>query len=109
VVLVSEAGRKLKFSIHLRSSNGPEQFDWWVTEDGLVDSGGAIFPVEGQLIVSGGTVYRVENGYRFEVNSGLGPIPPGEASWRVSVVGEMSSKKWQISHWSEERLIVRVP
>jgi len=102
-------GENEKFSIHLRSTNGPEQLDWRVTEDGLIDSGGTIHPLQGQLIVSGGTEYWVENRCRFEVNSGLGAIPPGEAFWRVAVVGEMSSEKWQISHSSEERLIVRTP
>jgi hypothetical protein len=102
-------GENEKFSIHVASNEGPEQFDWWVTEEGLVDSGGAIYPVRDKLIISGGIVYQVKDAYRFEINSGLGPLPPGAALWRVAVVGETPSEKWQISQWSEERLIFRVP
>jgi hypothetical protein len=93
----------------LESMVSPEPFEWWVTEEGLLNSGGAIHPMAAQTIVSGGVAYPVPDGYRFEINGGLGPIPPGQALWSIMVVGETPERKWQISERSEERLIVKVP
>ena len=102
-------GDNEKFAVRLASSTGTEPFEWWVTEGGLVNSGGAIQPVAGQTLVSGGEVYQVPDGYRFEINAGLDPIPPGAARWSITVVGETPARKWQISHRSEERPIEKVP
>jgi hypothetical protein len=102
-------GENEKFAVRLASVDGPEQFAWWVTEGGLIDSGGAIHPMGAQTIVSGGAVVHVQGGYRFEINGGLRPIPLGAALWSVAVVGETPRAKWQISEWSEERSIYRVP
>ena len=60
---------------------------------------------EGEIIGSGGNIYPVADGYRFEVNVSLEPYPGGEAHWRVAVFGETPSEKYQISQWSEKRLI----
>jgi len=102
-------GDNEKFSVRLASSTGPEPFEWWVTEEGLVNSGGAIYPMAAQTLVSGGEVVQVPDGYRFEINGGLDPIPLGTARWSITVVGETPARKWQISHRSEERLIHKVP
>jgi hypothetical protein len=102
-------GANEKFALRLESIGSPDQFEWWVTEEGLVNSGGDIYPMAAQTIVSGGASYPVPDGYRFEINAGVGPIPPGSALWSITVVGETPERKWQISERSEERPIFKVP
>jgi hypothetical protein len=102
-------GENEKFSVRLASFVNSEQFEWWVTEEGLLDSGGAIQPIPAQTLVSAGKAVQVPDGYRFEINSGVGPIPVGPASWSITVVGETPARKWQISQRSEQRLIYKVP
>ena len=80
-----------KFDIRWEPTSGQGVGDWWVSEVGIIDGGGAIQTVEG--------------GYLFEVNFGLDPYPGGEAYWCVAVVGETPSEKWWISQWSEKRQI----
>jgi hypothetical protein len=98
-----------KFSLRLASTTSTDQFEWWLTEEELLAGGGAIHPMPAQTLVIEGTAYQVSEGYRFEVNAGVGPISLGTARWSIAVVGETSSRKWQISQRSEERLIERVP
>jgi hypothetical protein len=102
-------GEDEKFALRLASIAGPEVFEWWVSEGGLLDGGGAIHPMPAQTIVSEGKVYQVGDSFRFEINAGVRPLPPGAALWSVAVVGERPEKKWQISQRSEERLIYKVP
>ncbi len=81
-----------KFAVRWEPVGGQATNDWWVSEDGIIGGGGAIIEVEGR-------------GYIFEVNFGLGSYPGGEAQWSVAIFGEIQTEKWQISEWSEKRLI----
>lgn len=89
-------GRRLqsveKFAVRWEPTSGQEVDDWWVNEEGLLGGGGAIIPIEGR-------------GFVFEVNFGLALYPSGEAYWSVAIFGETETDKWQISEWSEKRLI----
>lgn len=82
-----------RVSIYVRSANGVDEFDWWVSEADLLNSGGAI-RAQGKEFV-------------YEVNSGLGPLPPGEAFWRVSIFEDTPSAKRQVSPSSQERQIFK--
>ena len=83
-----------KFAVRWESVFGDPVGDWWVDEIGIIGGGGAI--------------HKVDDGYRFEVNFGLGPYPGGEAYWSVAVFVEKSEdEKWQVSQWSERRQIYR--
>jgi hypothetical protein len=84
-----------RFSIYAGSVRESAGVEWWASEADILRGGGAI--------------HKVEGGYRFEVNFGLAAIPLGEAFWRVAAVGEAAGERWQVSPWSEERQIFRVP
>jgi hypothetical protein len=62
-----------------------------------------------QTLVSGGTAVQVPDGYRFEINAGLGPMPLGMARWSITIVSETPTRKSKVSQRSEERLIEKVP
>jgi hypothetical protein len=80
-----------RFSIYVRSVHENAEFDWWASEQDILDGGGAIHAVLGA--------------FAYEVNSGLGNIPPGEAFWRVTVVDDRPGVKRPVCPWSEERRI----
>jgi hypothetical protein len=82
-----------KFSIYVQSAHEGAEFDWWVSERDLLDGGGAIYAVPG--------------GFLYEVNSGLGDIPNGEAVWRVAAFDDRPGVKRPVCGWSEGRGIVK--
>jgi len=81
-----------RFAIQWLPLDGQPEDDLWVSETEIIASAGAIVPVIG--------------GYRFEANVSLASYPPGEAHWRVAVFGDTPDRKYQISQWSETRIIV---
>ena len=81
-----------RVSIYVRSADGSASFDWWVSE--------------ADLLAGGGAIYAQDDGFVYEVNSGIGPLPPGEAAWRVAIYLDTPSAKRQISPWSPERRII---
>ena len=82
-----------RFSIYVRSVHENAAFDWWASEQDILDGGGAIYAVPGAFV--------------YEVNSGLGPIPSGEAFWRVVVYDDRPGVKRAVCPWSEGRGIVK--
>lgn len=82
-----------KFSLYIRSTHENAEFDWWVSEQDILHGGGAIHAVPG--------------GFLYEVNSGLGRIPSGEAVWKVAVFDDRLEVKRPVCGWSEERGIVK--
>jgi hypothetical protein len=82
-----------KVSVYLRSIDGSGEFNWWASEEDILTGGGDIQPVAG--------------GYRFEVNSGMGNLPSGDAVWKVAVFEDIPTEQSQLSPWSEERSIFR--
>lgn len=82
-----------RFSIHLASVDDPVTSEWR--------------PTVQDIIGGGGDVYSIADGYRFEVNGGLGALPPGRALWRVAVFFDDAGAMTQITPWSEERPILR--
>jgi uncharacterized protein YraI len=82
-----------RVSIYLRSANGLDQFDWWVSE--------------ADILAGGGAIHAQGDGYVYEVNSGLGSLPPGKAFWRIAVFVDTPAEKRQVSPGSAERPIVR--
>jgi hypothetical protein len=84
-----------KLSLYVGSRQDGSYANWWASETDILLGGGAIYPAEGGVV--------------FEVNYGLDALSKGEAFWRVCVVGETATGKWQVSPWSDERQIYRVP
>ena len=84
-----------RFSIQIQAVGHPPEYDWWPGEQDILEGGGAIHPTKG--------------GYLYEVNVRLRPVSLGEAHWRVAVMGEQGPQRWQVSPWSAERQIYRVP
>jgi hypothetical protein len=82
-----------RFSIHLESVDDPAMAEWR--------------PTMQDILAGGGNVYPTADGYRFEVNGGIGTLPPGKALWTVAVFSDDSGTITQITPWSEERLILR--
>ena len=82
-----------RFSIYLQSVDDPVASEWQ--------------PTVQDIIGGGGNVYPLADGYRFEVNGGLGALPPGRAWWRVAVFSDAAGTMTQITPWSEERPILR--
>jgi hypothetical protein len=80
-----------RFSIYVRSVHENAESDWWVSEQDILDGGGAIHAVPGAFV--------------YEVNSGLAGIPSGEAFWRVAVYEDRPEVKQAVCPWSEERPI----
>jgi hypothetical protein len=82
-----------RFSIYLESVDDPATFEWR--------------PKVQDILGGGGDIYPIAEGYRFEVNGGIGTLPPGKALWRVAVFSEDAGEMTQITSWSEERSIIR--
>ena len=64
-------------------------------------------PTLEDIIGGGGNVYPLADGYRFEVNGGMGTLEPGKALWKVAVFLDDAGNITQITPWSEERPILR--
>ncbi len=75
----------------------------WLVEDGqhLYE----VWTSEAEIMGSGGNIFPVEGGYRFELNFDLTPYPGGESYWSVALFGKCDRGMWQISPWSESRQI----
>ena len=82
-----------RFSIHLQSVDNPATSEWR--------------PTVQDILGGGGNVYPLAEGYRFEVNGGMGALAPGKAMWKVAVFSDDSGEMTQITPWSEERPILR--
>jgi hypothetical protein len=83
-----------RFSIYIQSTAHPPEFNWRPTEQDILYGGGAIYPLG--------------DGYLFEVNIRLTPLSPGEAFWKVAVIGEQDLEQQQITPWSAERQILKI-
>jgi hypothetical protein len=59
------------------------------------------------ILGGGGNVYPLADGYRFEVNGGIGALKPGKALWKVAVFLDDAGNMRQMTPWSEERPILR--
>jgi hypothetical protein len=90
---VRELAEGERFSIRLESVDDPAIFEWR--------------PNAQEIIAGGGSIYPIEGGYLYEVNGGMGSLPPGEAFWKVAVLLDDAGGAEQITPWSEERPIVR--
>jgi hypothetical protein len=90
---VRELAEGERFSIRLESVDGPAVFEWR--------------PNAQEILAGGGNIYPIAGGYRFEVNGGMGSLPPGQAFWKVTVLSDAAGEPEQIAPWSEERPIVR--
>jgi hypothetical protein len=82
-----------RISLHIRTEDGLQVFDWWVSEEDILNGGGAIHEEEGRI--------------RYEVNSGFGRLPRGRLYWKVGVFLDAPDDKRQISPWSMERRILK--
>jgi hypothetical protein len=82
-----------RFSIYLQSADDPAASEWRTSMDDIIGGGGNVYPID--------------DGYRFEVNGGLGILARGEASWRVAVFVDDAGTLTQITPWSEDRPISR--
>jgi hypothetical protein len=80
-----------RVSIYVRSADGVNQSDWWVSE--------------ADILAAGGAIRAQADGFVYEINSGLGSLPPGKAFWRVAIFRDTPSDKRQMSPWSQERQI----
>jgi hypothetical protein len=84
-----------RISIYVGSARDPAYAHWKAAEQDILDTGGAIHPIE--------------DGYRFEVNFRLDDVPKGEAYWKVAIVHDLPPDVIHISPWSEERQMFKVP
>jgi hypothetical protein len=89
-----------KFDITVKSVDTPDEFGWTVNENGITGGGGTITQI--------GDGSGVGDGFRFEVNFGLGSLPIGEATWQVRVIKEIEGESEQVSLRSEQRQIFRI-
>jgi hypothetical protein len=90
---VRELAANERFAIHLKSVDDPAVFEWR--------------PNAQDIVSGGGNIIQEANGYRFEVNGGIGALPPGQAHWKVAVFSDDAEAASQIAPWSEDRPIVR--
>lgn len=81
-----------KFSIYAQSVDGSKSSDWWVGED--------------DIIAGGGSIYELEDGVRYEVESGIGTLPQGEAFWKVAAYPFPPPENYKVN-WSEARQIFK--
>jgi hypothetical protein len=84
-----------KVSIYVQSRQSPAFSNWWANET--------------DILLGGGSIHELPNGYQFEVNYGLDSIPAGTATWQVAIVEEKEGVKRLVSPWSQERAIYRLP
>ncbi|MBN1815427.1 MAG: AAA-like domain-containing protein [Anaerolineae bacterium] len=80
------------FSIYVRSADGSQSYVWWVGEADILSGGGAI--------------YTLTDGVLYEVESGIGMLPSGEAFWRVAALPFPTPENPTVN-WSEERQIYK--
>jgi hypothetical protein len=85
-----------RVSVYLQAANGSDTFDWRASAEDILGGGGAIARVG-------------DNEYLFEINSGMGNLPPGETTWKVAIFMDTAPGWQQISPWSQERRITQKP
>lgn len=90
---VRELADNERFSIHLESVDDPATFEWR--------------PNVQDIVAGGGNIAQDTDGYRFEVNGGIGALSQGKAFWKVAVFSDDAGTVSQITPWSEERPILR--
>ena len=88
-----ELAESERFAILLASVDGPDVFEWRPSMQDIFSGGGKVDPVA--------------DGFRFEINGGMGSLPRGQALWKVAVFDDGGEGMTQVAPWSEERPISR--
>jgi hypothetical protein len=72
-----------RVSLYIVAASGPEAIDWWVSEEDILNGGGAIHEEEDRVV--------------YEINSGFGSIPKGKAYWSIAIALDTLEEKRLIS------------